>query len=120
LIAAQDDECQLSDEALQEGIEQLRQKLARLEQCIVDIDAAMQRKELEELQAQAAAAHQSWSAGEPMQQLEPPADGSAAVVLCSGVSEGTTPSLPTVASTDCSSMQAFGPLSAQTNVRSGR
>ncbi len=117
LGAAQGDSCQLSDEVLQEQIEQLRQKLAWMEQCIIDIDAAIQHKELEELQAQAAAAHQT--ADESMQHLEPPGDGGGAIVLCSETSEAITPSLPTVVSTD-SSMQAFGPLSAQTNVQSGR
>ena len=116
-VQAQEDDCQLSDEALHARMVQLRQKLARMEQCVAGIDAAIQRKELEELQSQAAAAHQT--ADEPMQQLEQLAVGSAPIVLCSETSEAVTPSLPTAVSTD-PSLQTVGPLSAQTNVRSGR
>ena len=91
---------------------QLQRKLARMEQCVADIDAAIQQKELEEQAVQGIAALQD--AAEPMQQLESAANGSAAIVLCSGAPEAATPSLPTVVSTD-SSMQTLEPLSAQTN-----
>ena len=111
----QEDTAELPDEEIQARIVQLREKLARMEQCIADIDIAIHQKELEE--ARAGAGHDE--AGAPSQQTQPQTDGSAAVVLCSETPSTGTPSLPALRCTD-PSRRTSGPLSAHTNMRSQR